>query len=70
MAFDIGANGYALLRNPHGNKGTAFSDQERRDPGLEGLLPPVPASLDRRIARIHAQLAAPAGASISAGSNR
>jgi malate dehydrogenase (oxaloacetate-decarboxylating)(NADP+) len=57
MAFDIGANGYALLRNPHRNKGTAFSDQERRDLGLDGLLPPVPTSLDHQIARIHAQLA-------------
>jgi malate dehydrogenase (oxaloacetate-decarboxylating)(NADP+) len=57
MVFDIGANGYALLRNPHRNKGTAFSDQERRDLGLDGLLPPVPTSLDHQIARIHAQLA-------------
>src|SRR6202051_4734757 len=57
MVFDIGANGYALLRNPHSNKGTAFSCEERRNLGLEGLLLPVPTSLDHQIARIHAQLA-------------
>ena len=57
MVLNIGANGYALLRNPHSNKGTAFSDEERRNLGLEGLLPPVPTSLDHQIARIHAQLA-------------
>jgi malate dehydrogenase (oxaloacetate-decarboxylating)(NADP+) len=51
------AKGYALLRNPHTNKGTAFSDEERRNLGLDGLLPPVPMSLDRQIARIHTQLA-------------
>src|ERR1700756_1329896 len=57
MVFNIGAGGYALLRNPHRNKGTAFSDEERRNLGLEGLLPPVPTSLDHQIARIHVQLA-------------
>jgi malate dehydrogenase (oxaloacetate-decarboxylating)(NADP+) len=49
--------GYALLRNPHANKGTAFSDEERRNLGIEGLLPPVPTSLDHQIARVHTQLA-------------
>src|ERR1700756_2723394 len=58
MVFNIGAGGYALLRNPHRNKGTAFSDEERRNLGLEGLLPPVPTSLDHQIARVQAQLAA------------
>ncbi|WFU39107.1 NAD-dependent malic enzyme [Bradyrhizobium sp. CB82] len=53
----LNAKGYALLRDPHTNKGTAFSDEERRNLGLEGLLPPVPASLDHQIARIHTQLA-------------
>jgi malate dehydrogenase (oxaloacetate-decarboxylating)(NADP+) len=53
----LNAKGYALLRDPHTNKGTAFSDEERQNLGLEGLLPPVPASLDHQIARIHTQLA-------------
>jgi malate dehydrogenase (oxaloacetate-decarboxylating)(NADP+) len=53
----LNAKGYALLRDPHTNKGTAFSDEERRNLGLEGLLPPVPTSLAHQIARIHTQLA-------------
>jgi malate dehydrogenase (oxaloacetate-decarboxylating)(NADP+) len=57
MTLNIGSKGYALLRNPHTNKGTAFSDEERRNLGVEGLLPPVPTSLDHQIARIHTQLA-------------
>jgi malate dehydrogenase (oxaloacetate-decarboxylating)(NADP+) len=57
MTLIIGSKGYALLRNPHTNKGTAFSDEERRNLGVEGLLPPVPTSLDHQIARIHTQLA-------------
>ena len=57
MALDP-VTGYALLRNPRTNRGTAFSDAERRDLGLEGLLPPVPTTLERQVARIHAQLAA------------
>ena len=51
------ANGYALLRDPHTNKGTAFSDEERQALGLEGLLPPVSTTLDCQIARVHTQLA-------------
>ena len=57
MALNIGTKGYELLRNPHTNKGTAFSDEERQNLGVEGLLPPVPTSLDHQIARIHTQLA-------------
>src|ERR1700751_595545 len=57
MTLNIGPKGYALLRNPRTNKGTAFSDEERRNLGVEGLLPPVPTSLDHQIARIHPQLA-------------
>ena len=57
MASDP-VRGYALLRNPRTNRGTAFSEVERRNLGLEGLLPPVPTTLERQVARIHAQLAA------------
>src|SRR5580698_4906565 len=57
MASDP-VRGYAFLRNPRTNRGTAFSDIERRNLGLEGLLPPVPTTLERQVARIHAQLAA------------
>jgi malate dehydrogenase (oxaloacetate-decarboxylating)(NADP+) len=49
-------SGYALLRNPRLNKGSAFSEVERRAYGLEGLLPPVPTTLQLQVARIHAEL--------------
>jgi malate dehydrogenase (oxaloacetate-decarboxylating)(NADP+) len=57
MTENIAATGYALLRNPHTNKGTAFSEEERRNLRLDGLLPPVPTSLEHQISRIHVQLA-------------
>jgi malate dehydrogenase (oxaloacetate-decarboxylating)(NADP+) len=56
MTVNVAATGYALLRNPHTNKGTAFSEEERRNLGLDGLLPPVPTSLEHQISRIHVQL--------------
>lgn len=56
MTSEVMSRGYALLRNPTINKGTAFSESERETFGLEGLLPPVPTSLDMQVARIHAQL--------------
>jgi len=49
-------SGYELLRNPRLNKGTAFSDAERRDHGLEGLLPPTILSLQYQVARLHNEL--------------
>ncbi|MFC4638013.1 NAD-dependent malic enzyme [Deinococcus hohokamensis] len=38
--IDVYVNGLALLQNPLLNKTTAFTAQERRDLGLEGLIPP------------------------------
>jgi malate dehydrogenase (oxaloacetate-decarboxylating)(NADP+) len=49
--------GYDLLRNPRLNKGTAFTEAERRAYGLEGLLPPTVTNLDLQIARRHAEIA-------------
>ena len=46
------ATGYALLRDPRSNKGSAFTAAERAKHGLEGLLPPQPSTLDRQIARM------------------
>ena len=45
-----------VLRQPYLNKGSAFSAAERRALGIEGLLPPVPSTLEIQIARIHMQL--------------
>jgi malate dehydrogenase (oxaloacetate-decarboxylating)(NADP+) len=49
-------DGY-LLRNPRRNKGTAFTEAERRTHGIEGLLPPLTSTLELQVARIHAELA-------------
>ena len=49
--------GYALLHNPRLNKGTAFTEAERRDYGLEGLLPPAVTTIDLQVARRRAEIA-------------
>ncbi len=48
--------GAALLHNPHLNRGTAFTPGERQALRIEGLLPPVPDTLETQVARVHAQL--------------
>ena len=53
-----GLRGLALLRNPALNKGTAFSLEERRHLGLEGLLPAQVESLDRQVERAWAAFSA------------
>src|SRR5580704_10166689 len=50
-------SGYDLLRNPRLNKGTAFTEAERRAWGLEGLLPPAVSSMELQVARRHAEIA-------------
>src|SRR5215467_8044964 len=50
--------GYDLLRNPRLNKGTAFTEAERRAFRLEGLLPPAVTTLALQVARRHAEIAA------------
>jgi malate dehydrogenase (oxaloacetate-decarboxylating)(NADP+) len=49
--------GYDLLRNPRLNKGSAFTEAERRARGLEGLLPPASTTIELQVARLHAELA-------------
>jgi malate dehydrogenase (oxaloacetate-decarboxylating)(NADP+) len=44
--------GPALLDNPALNKGTAFTLEERREYGLEGLLPHAVESLERQLERV------------------
>src|ERR1700722_6080891 len=48
--------GYELLRNPRLNKGTAFSLAERREWGLEGLLPPAVTTMELQVARRHDEI--------------
>ena len=45
-------HGVALLDDPILNKGTAFTTQERRKYGLEGLLPHSVETLDRQVERV------------------
>jgi malate dehydrogenase (oxaloacetate-decarboxylating)(NADP+) len=49
--------GYQLLHNPRLNKGTAFTEAERREYRLEGLLPPAVTNIDLQVARRHAEIA-------------
>ncbi|MCQ4161532.1 NAD-dependent malic enzyme [Roseomonas sp. GC11] len=48
--------GAALLHHPGRNRGTAFTHEERRRLGLEGLLPQAVESLDRQVERVLAHL--------------
>jgi len=50
-------SGQDLLRNARLNKGTAFTPEERRALGIEGLLPPASSTLNLQVARVHAELA-------------
>src|SRR5262245_62749481 len=50
-------SGYDLLRNPRLNKGTAFTEAERRARGLEGLLPPAVLTMALQVARRRAEIA-------------
>jgi malate dehydrogenase (oxaloacetate-decarboxylating)(NADP+) len=49
--------GYALLHNPRLNKGTAFTQAERRAYGIEGLLPPAVTTIELQVARRHTEIA-------------
>src|SRR5512132_1597531 len=49
--------GYGLLHDPRLNKGTAFTEAERRAWGLEGLLPPAVTTMALQVARRHAEIA-------------
>src|SRR5438477_4293657 len=49
--------GYERLRNPRLNKGTAFTEAERRAYGLEGLLPPAVTKIELQVARRHLEIA-------------
>ncbi|KAI3845132.1 hypothetical protein MKX03_019799 [Papaver bracteatum] len=46
------ASGYSLLRDPHHNKGLAFSEKERDAHYLRGLLPPTVVSQDIQVKKM------------------
>jgi malate dehydrogenase (oxaloacetate-decarboxylating) len=47
--------GRQVLADPRINKGTAFSDEERRDLGVTGLIPWGHITLDGQVSRVYAQ---------------
>src|SRR5271154_2696445 len=49
--------GYELLRDPRFNKGTAFTEAERRELCLEGLLPPAVSTVELQVARRRDEIA-------------
>jgi len=51
-----GPVGSDILDNPTLNKGTAFTQEERRRLRLEGLLPPATETLERQVERVLGQL--------------
>ena len=48
-----GRRGHALLDHPLRTKGTAFTEEERREHGLLGLLPPQVESIEQQVARAY-----------------
>ncbi|MEU6097098.1 NAD-dependent malic enzyme [Streptomyces sp. NPDC047079] len=49
------ARGRAVLNDPRLNRGTAFTEQERRELGLVGLIPPQVLTQDQQAARAYEQ---------------
>lgn len=54
LKMRVFVDGHAILRFAATNKGLAFSDEERVEFGLDGLLPPQIATLEQQIARVYA----------------
>jgi len=52
--LEVFIRGSALLRLPATNKGTAFTQQERIELGIDGLLPPQVTDLERQLKRLYA----------------
>ena len=52
--MEVSTTDYKLLMNPVLNKGMAFSEQERREFNLLGLLPPHEATIEEQAARSYA----------------
>ena len=56
MSTSSDKKGYAVLHDSFVNRGTAFSEAQRKAAGLEGLLPVGVDTLELQIARVHTQL--------------
>ena len=52
-ALEVELTGYSLLDNPLLNKGSAFSEEERREFSLLGLLPPHHSTVAEQLARTY-----------------
>ena len=55
-ALQVTRRGYNLIRHPILNKGTAFTLEERRRFGLEGILPNHCMTIDQQASRVYASL--------------
>ncbi len=49
----VSLKGMALLLDPHTNKGTAFTDRERDELDLHGLLPPIVSTMNQQLERTY-----------------
>ena len=56
MATNNATNGYMVMHDSSTNQGTAFTPEQRKKLGLEGLLPPGVDTLELQVARVHTQL--------------
>jgi malate dehydrogenase (oxaloacetate-decarboxylating) len=54
-AWHTTLRGRQVLADPRINKGTAFSDEERRELGVTGLIPCGHSTLDGQVSRVYAQ---------------